>query len=231
MKKTVVVAALSAVIGSSSFAYDYAPTGSKTKHSNDYGMKESYGQYPQIVDGSQNVQKVQLAESLYKKALALDAKKDGFDSTRTQAVQLWEEAASFWHEPSNYEAGFAYYVGYGVDVDVPKANTFLEYAAKREHRDGLGLYLVSQVYDSKYRKLRDNELLGYIQKSVFSDNNIYGLLAFLKLHQDGTIKNQSQGRQKQIKDLIKRRLQSPNANRVERYHVPVVISTLKINLD
>lgn len=228
MRKIAVLAVLSALCGVSVSAYSQQK---EIEHSNHYGMGTFNGQYPQLISGHEKGTKILLAEQLYKQAMKLDSQKNGFDSNRTQAIQLWEEAAQYWHTPSRYEAGFAYYTGTGVGVDVPKANELLEYAARREHDDALGLYLVSQVYDSKYRKLTDRELVNFAQKSALSQNNVYGMLAYLKMHQDGTVKNQSAGRQQQIKDIIKLRLNRADASRVERNHIPIVISVLKINLN
>lgn len=200
----------------------------KGGHSDEYGMGMTYEQYPQLIKGQEAGQKLQLGERLYRKALTLD-KSDSFESNKNQAVQLWEEAASYGNVDSMYEIGYAYYVGYKKDVDVPKANHFLEFAGKKEQQNALGLYLVSQVYDSKYRKITNDELMQFVDLSANKHANVYGMLAYLKLYQDGFLKSKDPNRVQNIKGVIKRRLANPQ-DRVEKTHIPTVISTLKISL-
>lgn len=209
-------------------AYDFNPT-KKTVHGNEFGMGETYGQYPRILFGQEAGQKRLLAERLYKQAKTLEAA-GGFESNIYQAVQLWEEAAGYGDVPSMYEIGFSYYVGRGVDVDVKKANYYLEFASKREYPDALGLYLVSQMYDAKYRNMSSMELARQADFSSNRDANVYGMLAYLKMYQDGIIKSKDPNRIQHIKNVIKQRLASPNADYVEKNHIPQVISVLKINL-
>lgn len=230
-KRNIFLALSGVVLAASNhvYAYDYNAAG-RTKHSNNFGMGDYNGQYPMVIDGQQRVANHNQAEQLYKRAMALDSNKNGFDSNRTQAIQMWEEAAQYWHSPSRYEAGYAYYVGDGVDVDVPKANSLLEYAAKREHPDALGLYLVSQMYDKKYRTLSNKLLLQYAEMSVQADRNVYGMLAYLKMYQEGILKSSDPNREQEIKRVIRLRLSNPKASRVEKNHIPKVISVLKINL-
>lgn len=216
-------------ISATVLAKDFATVNNPYQHDNRYGLGTFYGQYPQLVEGQEKGEKLLLAQRLYDQALLIESK-GGFDSSRNQAVQMWEKSAQYGNDSSGYETGFAYYVGSGADVDVPKANIYLEYAAKRGQENALGLYLVSQVYDSKYRKLSNNELISYVEQSVQKQNNVYGLLAYLKMYQDGIIKSKNPNRQAEIINVIKIRMNDPKANRVEKYHLPLVLSVLKIKL-
>lgn len=210
------------------YAYDFYAD-KKTVHGDEYGMGMTYGQYPRLLLGQEAGQKRILAEKLYDQAKKLETA-GGFDSNINQANQLWEEAAGYGDRPSMYEIGFSYYVGRGVEVDVQKANHYLEFASKREYPDALGLYLVSQMYDSKYRKLSNAQLIDSADFSANRHGNVYGTLAYLKLYQEGILNSKDPNRIQHIKNVIKQRLASKDANQTEKAHIPMVISILKIQL-
>ena len=80
---------------------------------------------------------------------------------------------------SQYIAGYRYYYGRGVDVDVPKAIAFLTRAAKQDNQAAVELLKQALLYDEKkgyassYLGDEDRQIIDSITAAAFQKSDVH----------------------------------------------------------